>query len=168
MSTAADVQAVRALLERRAAALATPAPASASAALLEVVVFRLGSETYALESTYVFAVFRLVELALVPGAPPPVYGVTLWNGELITVLDVRGVLGISATPLDDLARVIVVGDDRPAFGMLADSAEGIRRFAPEALHVPETVAGVDTGYVTAMTNDAVLVLDAERLLHLSH
>lgn len=156
------------LLERRAAALATPARASASAALLEAVVFRLGPETYALESAYVFAVFRLTELARVPGAPPPVHGVTLWNGELITVVDVRGVLGISATALNDLARVIVVGADRPAFGMLADLVEGIRRFPPEALHAAGTAAGAATGYVTAMTTDAVLVLDAERLLHLSH
>jgi purine-binding chemotaxis protein CheW len=160
--------AAAALLERRAAALATPPRANASAALLEVVAFCLGSETYALESGYVFAVFRLAEMALLPGAPAPVHGVTLWNGELTTVLDVRSILGISASALNDLARVIVVGADRPAFGILADSVEGIRRFAAEAIHAREAVAGVATGYVTAMTTDAVLVLDAERLLHLSH
>ena len=83
---------------------------------MEAVTFTLAGETYALESCYAYEVFRLSTFARLPSKTPLAFGVTVWRGHLLTILDIRSVLGLSVTALSDLARVIVVGQNRPEFG----------------------------------------------------
>jgi purine-binding chemotaxis protein CheW len=162
-SGAADPDDVRRVLEERAARIAQPIKAEQTAAATEAVVFRLGRERYAVETSFVFSVFPLLEIAPVPGARPPLYGLTLWQGELITVLDLRGVLGISTASLSDLSRVILLGRDEPELAILADAVEGIRRFEEDDLH--DTIGTTESRrYVRALSADAVSLLEATEVL----
>lgn len=154
----------REVLEARARALARPVEKAITGDTLELLTFALANETYALESRFVSAVFRLHDLALLPGAAPPVHGVTAWRGEVLTVLDLRAALGLSAAALNDLSRVIVLGEDRPAFGILADA---VRDVVPcptvDIRPVPEST-GAQRHHLRGVTADALLVLDAAWLL----
>ena len=157
---------VRAVLEQRARALARPAGTPATIDELEAVTFALAAERYAIESRYVFEVFRLDDLSPLPGAKPPVFGVTAWRGELLTILDLRTVLGLPVTALTDLSRVLVLGSDRPAFGILADAVHDVVTFpASEVRQLPEGVAA-RREYLRGITGDTVLVLEATKLLQL--
>ena len=157
---------VRAVLQERARALARPVGAPSPADSLEILTFGLAKERYAIESRYVVEVFRLKELSSLPGAERPVFGATVWRGELLTILDLRATLGLSVAALDDLSRVIVLGEDRPAFGILADAVyELVTLTASEVREPPEGVAA-HREYLRGVTVDAVLVLDAERLLRI--
>jgi purine-binding chemotaxis protein CheW len=157
---------VRAVLEERARALARPVGAPPPADRLEVLTFGLAKERYAIESRYVVEVFRLKELSSLPGAERPVFGVTTWRGELLPILDLRATLGLSVAALDDLSRVIVLGGDRAAFGILADAVyELVTLTASEVREPPEGVAA-QRDYLRGVTVDAVLVLDAEKLLRI--
>jgi purine-binding chemotaxis protein CheW len=163
-ATSAAPEQVRAVLEERARALARPLRMSAPIDDLEVVTFALANERYAIESRYVFEVFRLEDLSPLPGAKPPVFGVTAWRGELLTILDLRTVLGLPVTALNDLSRVLVLGADRPAFGILADAVQDLVRLpASEVRQLPEGVAA-KREYLHGVTADAVLVLDVQQLL----
>lgn len=154
------------MLEERARQLARPAMTAAAADALEVITFGLANETYAIESRYVIEVFRLTDLSPLPGAEPPVFGVTGWRGSLLTILDLRRVLGLPVGALDDLSRVIVLGDDRPAFGVLADAVKELASFpASEVREAPDGIAANRT-YLRGVTSEAVLVLDAPQLLQL--
>ena len=48
-----------------------------------VVIASEGEERFAVEARHVVEVFRLAELTTLPGAPPPVAGVTAWRGGLL-------------------------------------------------------------------------------------
>ncbi|HEX6533702.1 MAG TPA: chemotaxis protein CheW [Gemmatimonadaceae bacterium] len=163
MSEPRDAERDRALLEERARLLARASAAPApEGAWVRALVFLLGQETYAVETRWVFAVFRLAGITPLPGAEPPVYGLTTWRGEVLTVLDLRRTLGASWTALDDLSRVIVLGDQRPAFGILADEAREIRALPmADILPLPEARA---RPHLAGITRDAVLVLDVPPLL----
>ncbi|MBI1722856.1 MAG: purine-binding chemotaxis protein CheW [Gemmatimonadetes bacterium] len=162
--TAASPERVRELLEQRARALARPAAPAQAHDAIEVITFALANEVYAIESRFVIEVFRLTDLSPLPGAKPPVFGVTGWRGELLTILDLRPVLGLSVGALDDLGRVIVLGEERPAFGVLADAVRELVTLQESALRdTPESVAA-SREYLRGVTADAVLVLDAEKLL----
>jgi len=121
---------------------------------------------YAVESRYVAAVFHLVDLSLLPGAEPPVFGVTAWRGGLLTILDLRRVLGLSVTALNDLSRVIVLGEERPAFGILADAARELVTLPAAEVRDPPNGIAAKREYLRGLTADAVLVLDATKLLQL--
>lgn len=156
----------RAVLEERARRLARPPAPPAPADMLEVITFALANETYALESRYVREVFRLAELSILPGAVPPVFGVTAWRGELLTILDLRPVLGVSAAALNDLSTVIVVGEERARFGILADALRNVVTLPAAAVREPAEGVAAQRTYLRGMTSEAVLVLEARALLDL--
>jgi purine-binding chemotaxis protein CheW len=157
---------VRAVLEARARALARPVATPASADTLEVLTFGLARERYAIESRSVVEVFRLKDLSSLPGAEQPVFGLTAWRGELLTILDLRAALGLSVAALDDLGWVIVLGEGRPVFGMLADAVHAVVTLAASEVREPPEGVAARREYVRGVTADAVLVLDAKKLLRI--
>lgn len=162
----ASPERMRAVLEERARLLARPAAPPLAGDTLEVVTFALANETYAVESRYVLAVFRLTDLSPLPGAEPPVFGVTVWRGELLTILDLRAALGLSVTALNDLSRVIVLGEERPAFGILADAARELVTLPASDVREPPEGVAAKREYLRGVTPDAMLVLEATKLLQL--
>lgn len=154
----------RDVLEARARALAHPAAAAREDGGLEVVVFTLGNEEYALESRFVFEVFRPVAVARLPGAEPPVVGVTAWRGELLRVLDLVPLLDLQQVPSGLPRLVVVLGDDRPAFGFLADTMMDITRLETRDIRPSPQAPGVGREILRGMTSVGASVLDAAALL----
>jgi purine-binding chemotaxis protein CheW len=160
---------VRAELERRAANLARVPPTVTKTESTDHVVFRVARETYAIPAANVSAVFKLTEMAVVPGAPEHVRGLALFKGQVLPVLDLRVLVGATGGALSDLARVVVVGGERGEFGLLADSIEGILPVdRAEVLPPPRQSDDEGSRYVAGMTRDAVLLLDAGALVRLFH
>lgn len=165
---AAGTDSTRSVLDQRAARLAEPPAPEVPAGSVDLITFRLGRESCAIDAAIVLNVFRLAGLARLPGAAVPVYGVTLWRGEIMTVLDLRPLLGVSTAALSDLGRVIVVGRTRAVFGFLADSVTGVRATLPSEIHPSSGKSGSQQGLVRGITSDATLVLDDEELLRLAN
>lgn len=158
--------AARAVLDRRASVLARPLDLRLRADAIEMVTFRLGAEDCCVQASAVLNVFRLTKVTLIPGAPAPIHGVTLWRGEVLTLVDIRATLAISTTALTDLGRVIVVGASRAAFGFLVDSLSGTRAVAPAEIHKSLTGSTERPSLARGVTSDGMLVLDVDVLLKL--
>jgi purine-binding chemotaxis protein CheW len=156
----------REILEERARHLARPlASSSATSSAVEVLSFGLGREHYAVESSLVFAVFQLVEFVPLPGAQRPVFGLTRWRGDVLTLIDLRGLVGGATHALDDLARVIVLGHGTPEFGLLADFVEEMVLVDPTQLFPsPSERSGEGAGIIRGVTADGLQVLDATALI----
>ena len=167
-SSAVSATSIQNVLRERAARLAEPHVTETQSGSVDLITFKLGRETCAIDARVVLNVFRLAGLARLPGAAVPVYGVTLWRGEIMTVLDLRPLLRLSTAALSDLGRAIVVGRSRAAFGFLVDGASGVRPTLPVEIHPPSGKSGSHGGLVSGITSDAVLVLDAEQLLRLAN
>jgi purine-binding chemotaxis protein CheW len=163
---AASPERIRQVLEERARALARP-PMPVPGDVLEVITFALANETYAIESRFVFEVFRLEQLATLPGATLPVFGVTVRRGELLTILDLRTVLGLPVTALNDLSRVLVLGVNHPTAGVLVDAVLEIVTLPTVSVQAPPDGMATKRDYLRGMTTGAVLVLDGQRLLRLT-
>ncbi|HEX3867845.1 MAG TPA: chemotaxis protein CheW [Gemmatimonadaceae bacterium] len=154
----------REVLAERARALAMP-PRAVGLDTADTVTFLLSRERYAISARSVFAVFRLASLVRLPGAQAPVVGVTRWRGDVLTLLDVRSLVGASTTALDDLAVVLVIGIDQPEFGILADALdptialEGVALLPPVGRPAPSSQS-----VIRGVTRDGLLVLDAAALV----
>jgi purine-binding chemotaxis protein CheW len=172
VSTTASTRAARAplsrnveLLRRRAAALARVPRREVSTSTVNAVLFKLGQEQYAIEAARVLEVAALRDLTPLPGAPPPLLGLTHWRGEVLTVLDLRAVLGVRTQGLTDLRRLIVVAGRRRAFGILADQAREIIAIDTSLLQRARD-RDEQTDLIAGMTDDAVLMIDADALARL--
>ena len=70
-----------------------------------------------------------------------------------------------ARGLTDLARVLVLGADRPEFGVLADAAHEVTTLRVDEVHEPpDSATGVGREYLRGVTKDALIVLDGAALL----
>jgi chemotaxis signal transduction protein len=152
-----------ALLAERARRLAMPrevADDAAHADMMDVLIFSIGDERLAMPLTSIVAIIRAAAVTPLPRAVAPVYGVTAWRGRPLTVLSV----GVKASAQDAQGRVIVLGDGRRAVvGLLADAVDETRVVARSKLS--RAPAGARGAIAMGVTDDAVLVLDAEAMLN---
>jgi chemotaxis signal transduction protein len=156
-----DAAANQAVLSARARVLAKPRAVhddAATADRMEVLVFLIGDERLAVPLHSIVAIIRAAIVTPLPRAVAPVYGVTAWRGRPLTVLS------IGATAVDALRRLVVLGDGRRAVaGLLVDSAEDTLIVARSKLSPAQ--AGARAAIATGVTDDGILVLDADAVLN---
>lgn len=156
----------KAIMDGRARALAqVPAPSRPPGAHLDVVLFGLGRERYAIETRFIREVVRLADFTPVPGTPDFVLGVTNLRGVVLAVVDLRRFFNITPKGLTDQSRVIVLGTERVEFGILADETHGQMDLATEEiLDPPSEVSGIGRAYLRGVSREALIILDGTALL----
>lgn len=148
----------RATLEARARALAAPLDAPAEGEALELVVFRIAEERYAVEARFLIEATRSFHVAVIPGAEPPLLGITAWRGGLLTLFDIRRILGLAAASAGDASRMLVLGEGQPAFGILVDAVEGLAEVQVSEIRPLPGKVHDGGGFLRGTTSEAVLVL----------
>jgi purine-binding chemotaxis protein CheW len=150
----------RALLESRARALARRPAEPERGDELRLVTFELSGETYAVEARWVAEVARLERPTPLPGAELPLFALVAWRGELLPLIDLRALLGLSSTGDAAPAWMVVLGDGRPEVGVPIDE--------PGEFHVLRagevTPSPTPRPGVRGLTADAVVVLDGAAVL----
>lgn len=153
----------REVLDARARLLArVPDEPPRAGEVLELVGFVLAGERYGIESRFVREVARLTRFTPVPGTPAFILGVTNLRGEILALFDLRHLLGVVAEGVTDLGRIVVLGENRREFGLLADAASEILRVPGASLAQTETAWG--RKYVRGVSPEGVVVLSGETLL----
>lgn len=157
----------RALLIQRAVALALKKnDETVQQEQREIIVFRVGAETYGIETAFVREVYPLREFTALPGIPSFVLGIMNVRGQIVSIIDLRKFLGLPEKGLGELNKVIILSTDRMEFGILADVVEGTRSVASkDVLAVPPGVIEVGEQYLKGMTEDHVVLLDAESIVN---
>jgi purine-binding chemotaxis protein CheW len=154
----------REVLDARARRLArVPDEPPRAGEVLELVVFVLAGERYGIESRFVREVARLVRFTPVPGTPAFVLGITNLRGEILALFDLRQLLGAVPEGVTDLGQVVVLGEHRREFGLLADAASEILHVRGTSLAQPETAWG--RAYLQGVSPEGVIVLSGEALLN---
>ena len=87
------------------------------------VRLRVAAEAYAIQVTQVREVSGLGEVTPVPGAPPGVLGVRNLRGQLVPVIDLAAVLGISRVGAPGYLLVVQVNGDQA--GLAIDAVSGV-------------------------------------------
>ena len=152
-----------AVLEARARLLArVPPEPPRPGEDLELVGFVLAGERYGIESRFVREVARLTRFTPVPGTPGFVLGVTNLRGEILALFDLRRLLGVVPEGVTDLGRIVVVGEHRREFGLIADAASEMV-YLPAA-SIAATEAAWGRAYVRGVGPDGLIVLSGEALL----
>lgn len=151
------------VLEERARALARPLEPPRTEPTIEMITFRLGKGEYGLELSELQAVFRLREFTPVPGARAPIFGIAPWRGELLTILDLRALLGLVTDEVNEPSRVLVLGRTTAVFGILADHVGEIRAIPRSKIRTPAEGVTVERDFLRGITGEGLLVLDAAEL-----
>ena len=153
------------LLKVRAQTLAQELENGAIAEYVEVVVFILAYETYGIDTTYVREVYPLKDLTPLPCTPSFVAGIVNVRGKVLSVIDLKHLFELPAQGLTDLNRVIIISDGSMEFGILADAIVGVRHIPVEEIQQSlPTLTGVREEYLSGITAERLVILDAAKLL----
>ncbi|PKO14285.1 chemotaxis protein CheW [candidate division BRC1 bacterium HGW-BRC1-1] len=156
---------MRQVLQARARVLAQPPAKPDAAERLELLAFSLASESYAIETCFVWEVCQLKDLTALPCTPSFVAGVMNLRGRILAILDLRRLFDLPARGLTELNRIIVLSGGNNELGLLADSIEGVCSVTTSTLQegLP-TLTGIREKYLKGITGQSVAVLDGDRLL----
>jgi purine-binding chemotaxis protein CheW len=156
----------RSILKERARVLAREGEQARKVGeFLDVVEFRLTSETYAIEHAFVREVYPLKNLTSLPATPPFVLGIVNLRGQILSVVDLRIFFDLPISGLGDLNKIIVIRDEWMEFGILADSIIGAQSIPRSAIQpLLPTLTGIGVEYLMGITVEGLIILDAERIL----
>jgi purine-binding chemotaxis protein CheW len=116
---------------------------------LEVLVFEVGGQTYALPTADVREVVRAVAITPLPNAPPVIEGVVNVRGRVLPVLDVRTRFRLPATPLDPSDHFIVASAGPRGVVLRVDRATHLALVDEASVQSPQTL-GPSATYVAGV------------------
>jgi len=152
--------ATEALLKRRAEQLARQTESEESGTHVEVLVCRLGSERYAIETRSLRSVQWASGMVAVPCTPPFVLGIVSVRGEIVTLLDLATMLGLKSAPAEaESYPLLLLGLPGVRAGLVVDEIIGAETLDLDSLQ--PTLSGRD--FTRGIAAGPTVLLDLEQL-----
>lgn len=93
---------------------------------LLVTTLRLGDWLIGIPISSIREISRVGEMTPVPDAPAAVRGVINLRGDVVTVLDLRTLLGLDSVPLTSESRWVIVDAAEERIGLIVDRVDDVR------------------------------------------
>ena len=127
-----------------------------------MIVCRLGTEHYAVESRHLRAVQWASSITPVPCTPSYVIGIVSVRGEIVTLLDLASMIGLTSAPAADngLTRpVLLLGLAGQRSGLVVDEVLGVQRLKLD--HLQPSLSGRE--FARGVGPGNTVLLDLEHL-----
>jgi purine-binding chemotaxis protein CheW len=153
------------ILTDRARVLAKPLEdATPSTEMIELLVVSLCGERFGIETVYALEAISFRELIPVPCTPAFVLGVVNYRGRILTVLDLRSLLGLSGGGVTEDHKIVSVEAGGMTFGIVVDTVAGTKSvLAHKVAPPPEALTGLRLALTRGMTEELITILDLDAL-----
>jgi len=130
---------------------------------IQLATFYVDDLLLGLEIYQVQEINRLLDVTTVPHSPKEVLGVINLRGEVVTVVNLRTVLGIEAKAMTPESRNLIVSHDGELIGLCVDRIADILSLSSEdMMPAPTNISAVDGRFFTG-----VFTLDNEIIARLN-
>jgi purine-binding chemotaxis protein CheW len=134
----------------------------------QVVVFRLGAESYGIEIFRVNEIIRMRDITPIPGADHHIEGLINLRGKTIPVVDLRAKLNMDCASSTNSTRIIVVEAGAEKIGVIVDAVTEVMTLSSESIEDrPELLADARTDYALSLAkneNQIITILDLDQAL----
>jgi purine-binding chemotaxis protein CheW len=139
---------------------------------IQIVTFRLGEECYGIPVWEVREIIRPMEISPIPGAVQPVEGVINLRGEIIPVINMHPVLGMTASGEEESAkkkRIVILDAEDGGFGFIVDEVMEVVKVASEEVQPPPDV-GKEASFtksilgIVQVSGRMIICLDPRKLI----
>src|SRR6202049_3239324 len=103
---------------------------------LQIVGFRIGTETYGVRIAAVREIVRVPEITSVPSATDLIEGVINLRGKIIPVMYLRKRIGQTEVQSDKKNRILVVELDNKLIGLIVNSTSEVSKIPPSDIETP--------------------------------
>jgi purine-binding chemotaxis protein CheW len=91
---------------------------------MQIVVFELGGEKYAIETTEIQGIDKITDVTPVPLAPGHIKGLINLRGSIISVVDPYVILGIDSEH-SSIENIIIIETDTEVLGIIVDKVSEV-------------------------------------------
>jgi purine-binding chemotaxis protein CheW len=150
------------LLKRRAELLARQSNTAEANDDVEVLVCRLGTERYAVQTASLRSVQWVQNVVPVPCTPSYVVGIVSVRGDIVTLLDLATMLGLTASPTKRDGQgypALLLGLPSMRAGLVVDEVLGVEHLSLASLQ--PSLSGRD--FTRGVAAGPTIVLDVEAL-----
>ena len=129
---------------------------------MQVVVFTLGKEKFALETRLVHGIEKMMSITKVPTAPYYIKGLANLRGNIISIIDLKAYLNMENIKEEE--NIIIVESDDERVGIMVDDVHEVVEITSDMI---ERVSD-NSGYVKGVINFQdyiVTLLEGEMLLN---
>lgn len=134
---------------------------------VQCATFRIDDQLMGVDIQQVQEINRVVDTTPVPQAPEFVHGVINLRGDVVTVVDLRAVLGLERIQPGPYTRNVIVDCAGEKTGFLVDRVTDVVAVAPDSVELPPAnVGGVDGRFfrfVCKLESELLLVLNVEQI-----
>jgi purine-binding chemotaxis protein CheW len=158
---------LRRVLRERAAALATPPPVGRTSELVDLVVFRLGDERYAIDAVEVTEAIGIGAVTSLPGLPAFYRGVIIHQGVVYPLVDVRGLLGApdGADVAAPAGQALLFANSERTIALAADAVEAFLQVEADGIRATRKPGDEAASTpIRGRTGEGIIVLDLYVLL----
>ena len=135
---------------------------------IQVVVFRVGPQEFALDIFQIERILRYEKPAVMPNAPAFLEGVIQYGGAVVPVVDLRKRLEVPATASEDM-RVVVIQLEDQRVGLIVDQVVEVTRVDSTTITAPPPIVrGLAAEFIAgviARPNRTIILLQAGKLLN---
>ena len=118
---------------------------------LQIVGFRVGSETFGVPIQSVHEIVRMMDITSVPDAPVYIEGVINLRGKIIPVIDLRKRFGKKEIKSSKKNRILVAEVGTKMVGLVVDSASEVLKMPPSDIDPPPNIfEDGELNYVTGV------------------
>jgi purine-binding chemotaxis protein CheW len=134
----------------------------------QMVLFKLGNETYGLDIATVHEIIRMQPINKVPKAPSYVKGVINLRGKVIPVIDIGEIFGLEKVERDKNNRIVVVNLQDTTMGIVVDSVTEVLSLSTDSIEpVSDIVTTTNSDClagIAKLTDKMVILLELDKLL----
>lgn len=138
---------------------------------LGAICFTLGDEEFGVDLSLVRQIVKPPPVTWVPRVEPDILGVISIRGSVVTLIDLRQVMGVQAeaTKWPRTARVLIVELEGEPLGLLVDSVTHVRKFDVEMLEWEPGLHESSRGdFVSCVArpgpNDVITIIDLDSVI----
>lgn len=132
---------------------------------ISVIEFLLFPERYAIASAFVREVLKISEVTAIPGTPSYIAGVINYRGSIVSVINMKDLLGLKEKGLTEMNKVLMLSNDKMEFGLIADGIIGSAEIpSDQIMEPPHSNSGSGTVYIRGVLKNGSILLDGTQLM----
>jgi purine-binding chemotaxis protein CheW len=134
---------------------------------IQMVVFKLLKEEFAIEVTSVESIIKFQSITKIPHAPDFVVGVTNLRGNIVPVINLNKRLELPQTEEDEETRIIVVILKDSKVGMVVDGVTQVVEIEESEIEPTPTLSmSIDSSFIRGIVkieSQLVILLNLEKV-----
>jgi purine-binding chemotaxis protein CheW len=138
---------------------------------IQLVVFKLATEEYAIDIGHVSEIRKMLAITRVPKTPEYYLGVMNLRGSVLPVIDLKQRLNLPGTKKTEDSRIIILRVDEISFGVTVDAVSEVSIIDKTDIEPPSSVdTNVESKFIAGVgkhNNRLLIMLNVKEIVGLA-